>query len=136
VTGETFSSTVTVSSNAPLAFKEFTAARSAKVRTCMTRITRRSLLGKRSGGLRYGNVSFGLLPIRVPGTEESFGLRFTTTVLARTGRSIPIYTDEIGFVLGPAEIGLEDTSILQPVANTTEERLLSLLVERAKAKLG
>jgi hypothetical protein len=136
VTAETFSSSVTVSSNASPAFKAFAAARGAKVRACMTRIARRSLLGETFGGLRYANVSFGVLPIRVPAARESLGLRFTTTVLARTGRSIPVYTDEIGFVLGPAEIGLEDTSILQPVATTTEEQLLSLLVERVKARLA
>lgn len=55
--------------------------------------------------------------------------------LTRTGRLIPIYTDEIGFVLGPAEIGLEATSIVQPVAATTEAQLASLLLERAKASM-
>jgi hypothetical protein len=134
VTSETFSSSVTISANASLAFKEYTAVRSARVRACVTRVLRKRFLGKSLYEARYGSVAVGLPPIRIPGAEEGIALRFTTTVISpRTGRSIPIYTDQIGFVLGPAEISLQTSSIVQPVATTTEEQLLLLLLERAKA---
>lgn len=133
VTRETFSSSVTISANAHLAFREYTAARSPAVRACLTRVLRKSL-HRNLGKARYGSVAVRLLPNGIHGAEEGAGLRFTTTIVSgRTGRQIPIYTDQIGFILGAAEINLHDSSIVQPVATTTEEQLLSLLLERATA---
>jgi hypothetical protein len=136
VTLETFSSTVTVSSNARLAFKEFAAARSAKVRACMTRVLRMDGLGSAGRGQLSRHVTLALLPIHILAATEGIGLRFYMTISPpRTGQTIPIYTDEIVLVVGQAEIGLEASSVLEPVAPRTEEQLVSLLLERARASV-
>jgi len=135
VTLEKFSSTVTVSSNVRLAFKEFAAALSAKVRACMTRVLRTNGLGSTGGRQLGGNVTLALLPTRIPaGATDGVGLRFAVAISPpHTGRVIPIYVDEIVLVVGEAEIGLQTSSVLEPVAPRTEEQLLSLLLERARA---
>ncbi len=73
------------------------------------------------------------MPITLPGVTQSF-LRTKVVPLLRGGRlRIHIYHDVFTFVYGPAEIELEATGFSHPVPSATEQRLLLLLLDRAKA---
>jgi hypothetical protein len=59
-------------------------------------------------------------------------LRFTETLTLR-GLRIPVYEDILGFVRGRAEVSLFTFGVPRQFPAALEERLFSLLLERAKA---
>jgi hypothetical protein len=128
------SSGVTVLSSAAAAAREFAAIRSARGRACIARFARREFSRESSGSLLYRAIASTALTAPVAGIGESFGLRLTVTLLApRTGRTFHLYLDFLGFLEGPAEIGLNTSGFTRPVSAATERRLFSTLYRRAQA---
>jgi hypothetical protein len=134
--GERVKSSVEVMPTAALAARNNAAARSARGRACIARFLARALPEQSTGPLRHGPVSVSSLPNSLPGADGSFGLRLATTVIGRNLRGgeirTRVYTDEFGFVSGPAEINLTATGVSRPIPSATEQRLLSLLFSRAR----
>ena len=68
----------------------------------------------------------------LPGVSRSF-LRTIDETLLRGGRvRLHIFHDVFTFISGPAEVELEATGFSRPVPSRTEERLMLLLLGRAK----
>ncbi len=130
---ESFTSSVTVVAHPFEAEREIMAVRRFGRRSCLARLLRRRLLGENLGRARFRGLRISVLRPRVGGATASAGLRIELMLLTARGRSIPLYTDELAFALGSAEIQLAAFSIAQPVASTTEQELLSLLSQRAHA---
>ena len=128
------SSNVAVLPSAAAAARELAVIRSAPGRACITRFARREFAHESNGLLRYRGIASARLPAPVAGIGASFGLRLTVLLLApRTGHRFHLYLDFLGFVAGPAEIGLSASGFSQPVSAGTERRLMSTLYARAKA---
>ena len=133
IEGESFTSSVTVVAHPVEAEREIAAVRRFGGQPCLARLLRRRLLDKSLGRARLGPVRISLLHPRVAAAAASAGLRIEITLLTARGTSIPLYTDELAFALGCAEVQLGAYSVAQPVASTTEQELLSLLSQRARA---
>jgi hypothetical protein len=81
--------------------------------------------------IRFGSTRISVLHPTLP---HSFGLRVVVPVtFTIAGLPVPvrIYIDQVGFVVGPAVVGLNDISFSGRFG--MEQRLLSLLYSRAKA---
>jgi hypothetical protein len=109
---------------------------SSRGRACVLRSSEasdRQLNRQRAGELQFGRPTIATVPNPLPGVSESY-LRTIAEPLLR-GRRIRlyIYHDIFSFVTGPAEVEMEATGFSRPVPSATEERLLSLLLSRAKA---
>jgi hypothetical protein len=108
-----------------------------RVRACLKRAFEHELaksLHKRpTRGVRIllGRTNISVLH---PAFPHSFGFRiFVHLTFAARGLHIPasLYLDVLGFVVGPAGVGLESISFSRPVP--TEQHLLSVLYSRATA---
>jgi hypothetical protein len=131
---EDITSGVTVVSNGRAAAGDLAAARSAAGLACLRRILRKRFAGERISRILFARVDVSSLPVRVPGEVGSMGFRIVLTLLPEGSEfSVPAYVDILGFISGPAEIGLVTTSIVQPEPTATEEQLLSLLLQRVHA---
>jgi hypothetical protein len=69
----------------------------------------------------------------LPGVSESYLRTIAEPLLRGTRIRLYIYHDIFSFVSGPAEVEMEATGFARPVPSATEERLLLLLLDRAKA---
>jgi hypothetical protein len=127
-------STIAVLSNPRSAVKEIASLHTARGRACVVRVIRSQPAGKNTGWVRSARIVVSSLPAHARGAEASVGFRVEATLpLRRTRAPIPYYQDEYTFVLGPAAITLQTASFIQPVADVTEQQLLSLLLGRARA---
>ena len=73
------------------------------------------------------------MPAPLRGVSRSFLYTIAETRL-RAGRvRLHIYHDTIAFISGPAEIEVEATGFSQPIPSATQQRLLLLVLSRAKA---
>jgi hypothetical protein len=129
---QSVSSQVTVARSAALAARELSAIRSGQLQTCLSHYFNQLL---KSQSLHGATVAAGA-PKRgsppAPGSAGSFGLRFTEIFTLHRLR-IPFYVDILGFVKGPAEVSLFTFGVPRQFPAALEERLFSLLVERANA---
>jgi hypothetical protein len=123
---------VTVEQTSALAAKELAAVRSARGRECFLHYLNQLFKGQKYRGANIGSASISSGTPPAPGTAGSFGWHISTTITLR-GVRIPFYMDILGFVYGPAEVTLLDFAVPEPFPAATEQRLFSLLVERAKA---
>jgi hypothetical protein len=88
---------------------------------------------RRTGPAKHGRPTVTTVPNPLPGVSQSF-LRTIAEPLIRGGRiRVQIYHDIFSFVSGPAEIELVATGFSHPVPAATEERLLSVLLARARS---
>lgn len=126
------SSEVTVAQTAALSAKELAAIRGGRLPACLAHYFEQLLRAQDFHGASVGPVSTRQGSPPAPGMAGSFGLRFSATVTLH-GLRIPFYVDILGFVDGPAEVSLDTFGIPRPFPGTVEERLFSLLVERARA---
>jgi hypothetical protein len=133
IEGESFTSSVTVVKHPLEAEHEIEAVRHFDGQPCLGRLLRRSLLDDSHGRARFGALHISSLHTQVLGAAASAGLRIEVTLRTARGRPVPFYTDELAFAIGPAEIQLGAFSVAQPVASTTEQQLLALLAQRARA---
>ncbi len=126
------SSEVSVSPSAGDAARALSAIRSAHVRDCFSRFLGQIFKGERVKGATAGPITIQAGTPPAPGVSGSFGWRVTATFLVR-GLKIPIYLDFLGFVVGPSEVTLLSTGVLQPFPAAIQQHLFSLLLSRAKA---
>jgi hypothetical protein len=132
---QSVSSGVTVMQTPALAAKELVAIRSEHVQACLSHYL--DLLFKdlkHPRGATTSPVSISQATPPAPGTTGSFGWRITAAITER-GVTIPFYMEILGFVDGPAEVTLLTSGVPEPFPTATEQRLFSLLVERAKSSL-
>jgi hypothetical protein len=119
-----------------LAARNYGAYHSARGLACFRRYNEESrsrLNEHRRGSLEHGTPAVVTVPLRLPGVGQSY-LRTKVVPLVRHGRlRIKVYHDVFTFVYGPAEVELEATGFSHPVPWPTEQRLLLLLLSRAKA---
>jgi hypothetical protein len=131
IVSQSVNSEVTVGHTA-LTEKELGAIRSGRVPTCLSHYFDLLLKSQDLHGASIGPVSSKQGSPPAPGMTGSFGLRFTATITLR-GIRLPFYVDILGFADGPAEVSLSTFGLPRPFPAMLEERLFSLLVERAKA---
>jgi hypothetical protein len=125
-------SELALSRSAALAREELAALRSARGARCLARAVQ-SLLGeKHLAGAKLGPVAASQGTPPAPGADGSFALRLTVPVSA-SGLTLHAYIDLLGFVRGPVEVTLFTSSLPLPLPGAVEERLFSLLLERAQA---
>jgi hypothetical protein len=136
VTHQGISSNITVVQTAALAAKELAAMRSSHVERCLSHyvnlIFEQLAQAPENHGMTAGLVSILPLSLPAPGTTGSFGWRMTATFNLH-GIKLPFSMDLMGFVFRSAEIALFASGLPEPVPAATEERLFSLLDQRARA---
>lgn len=131
IASQSVSSEVTVAQTAALSAKELAAIRGGHLPACLAHYFEQLLKSQDFHGASVGPVSTKQGSPPAPGMTGSFGLRFTATITLH-GLRVPFYVDILGFVDGPAEVSLDTFGIPRPFPGTAEERLFSLLVERAR----
>jgi len=133
---QTLESTVEVWATPALAARNNAAYLSSRGRACFARSLEalHSQANKQHPGqLQYGPLTVAIVPNPLPGVSHSF-LRTIAYPLIRGGRiRLYVYHDNFSVISGPAEVELDATGFLKPVPSATEERLLLLLLSRAKA---
>jgi hypothetical protein len=133
---QSVTSGVTVMRTPALAAKELAAIRGERVRACLSHYLVLLLESQQHPrGSTIGPVSVSQGAPAAPGTTGSFGWRITAAFTLH-GIRIPFYMGILGFVYGPVEVTLFTSGVPEPFPVVTEQRLFSLLVERAKASLG
>ncbi len=129
---ETISSAVAVLASPAMVRTDLAYAASTAGMSCYARTLQRSLGRERGGQITIGRVSLHPVAISVPGTGSASGVRVTGSIgLTGTRVSVPLFVEAISLAWGPAEIDLYATSFVQPVAERTEQGLLSVLRGRA-----
>ena len=132
LTRETISSGVAVGPSAAVAQAAIAFVASALGRACYAQILRRHLARQSSGGVSVQSVGLTALHVSLP--VPSFGVRILATLRSRGSRlSIRLYSDLLGFATGQSEVTFEASSLVQPEPRKTEEELLRLMLERARA---
>jgi hypothetical protein len=126
-------SDVTIGRTRGAAAQDIAAIRSARGQRCLSRYIKGLVTGKKYEGATVGHVSISVGTPPAAATGGSVALRVRATMDLRGVRA-PFYMDFLAFVSGPAEVALFTFSVPQPFAARTEERLYSLLVERAQAR--
>jgi hypothetical protein len=131
---EEFRSSVTVRPDARAAARDLAWLRRPGAAQCIAHTLSRRFGGRTIREAHWGAFRVSPLSTQVPGAARTIGLRITTTLsFPVTEISVPIYLDLLLFASGPAEIGMWGMSATQPVPAATEQRLLSLLLDRAQA---
>lgn len=125
-------SEVTVVRTAALAAKELAVIRGSRTRACVSHEFDLLLKVQKYRGATISPVSVVQSTPSAPGAEGSFAWRISVTITVR-GLRLPFYVDILGFAYGPAEVSLFTTSFPRSFPAATEQRLFSLLVDRAKA---
>jgi hypothetical protein len=131
IASQSVSSEVNVAQTPALAAKELAAFHSGRLPRCLSHYFSGLLGSQRYHGARVSPVSTKQGSPPAAGTTGGFGLRFTATLTLHSV-SIPLYIDILGFVEHSAEVSMFATGIPAPVPARIEERLFSLLLERAK----
>ncbi len=129
---QSVSSQVSVARTAASAARELAAIRDRHLQSCLSRYFSQLLTSQSLNGAKIGPVSTKQGSPPAPGADGSFGLRFVETLTLHNLR-IPFYVDILGFVKGRAEVSLFTFGVPRQFPAALEERLFSLLLERAKA---
>ena len=129
---QTVSSSVSVATSAAGAARELKAMRAPGVPTCVAHYFELILKSKKLGHVTVAPVSVAAGSPPAPGTSGSFGWRFRSGLGIR-GIEIPFTLDILGFIDGPAEVTFESFDLPRPLPASTEERLFTLLVQRARS---
>ena len=127
------SSEVSVSSSPALAASELAAIRSSRVRGCFSHYLNLLFRSAQYAGASVAGVSIASGTPPAPGTNGGFGWRITAR-LRTHGAELPLYMDVLGFVDGPSRVTLFSSGALEPFPAAAEERLFTLLLDRAKAR--
>jgi hypothetical protein len=126
------SSEVSFARTPALAVRELEALSSAQARTCVSRYIDRYFKGEEFRGASISPVTITSSTPSAPGTTGSFGWQISIMITARHIQ-IPFYIDILGFVYGQAQVSLFSTGVPTPLSSGIQQRLFSLLLERAKA---
>ncbi len=133
---ETVDSSVSVARTSAAVAKALAAIRSARARACVSRYFNLLFKGKALHGAHVSPFSIASGTPPAPGATGSFGWRISATIstTVNTHRiAIPFYLDILGFVYKQAQVLLFSTGVAEPFPAATQQRLFSLLLERAKA---
>jgi hypothetical protein len=125
------SSEVTVEPTAQTALRALAAIRSAHVRGCFSRYLERAFRAQHVSGATVGPVTIQAGTPPAPGTSGSFGWRVTASFGVR-GIRVPLYLDILGFIVGPSEVTLLSSSVVQPFPAEAQQHLFALLLARAR----
>jgi hypothetical protein len=131
IASQSVDSEVTIGQTA-LTAKELGAIHSNRLPVCLSHYFDLLLASQNLHGATIGPVSSKEGSPPAPGMTGSYGLRFTATIALR-GIRVPFYVDILGFSDGPAGVSLSSFGLPRPFPAALEERLFSLLVQRAKA---
>jgi hypothetical protein len=125
-------STVGVAPSASLAAGEFAAVASARVRSCVERVSR----APRSEDLKVSSKRFAWSSLPLPAAAHGFKLRVTGRLgQSEAGaRGTRAYFDLLAFARGPAQVYLFAVFWGSLPQSTTERNLISLLHSRATAQ--
>ncbi|HEV2980298.1 MAG TPA: hypothetical protein VGX51_02610 [Solirubrobacteraceae bacterium] len=126
------SSEVAVSRTGTLAARALAALNAPRVRRCFSRYLNLLLASERYSGAVPKPVSILTGTPPAPGASASFGWRVTAS-FALKGATVSLYSDILGFVLGPARVTLVSSGALRPFPAAIQQRLYSLLLARARA---
>ncbi|HEY1833160.1 MAG TPA: hypothetical protein VGG08_01890 [Solirubrobacteraceae bacterium] len=123
-------SEVTVVRTPAIAAHQLSIVRGSHARDCLAHFLTLLFGGATAGKAAVSPVHIAEGTPPAPGADGSFAWRVTTTI---TTRHVPvkIYLDIFGFTRGRAEVQMLTASFLQPFPARVEERLFSLLLERA-----
>ena len=112
---------------------EFSSRGQACFRSFLETLHRRLNKQRAGHGFEFGPLRVVTVPAPLRGVSRSFLYTIAETRL-RAGRvRLHIYHDTIAFISGPAEIEVEATGFSQPIPSATQQRLLLLVLSRAKA---
>ncbi|HYM44817.1 MAG TPA: hypothetical protein VES65_01480 [Solirubrobacteraceae bacterium] len=125
------SSSVSVARTPAIAAKGLSARRDAHAQSCLSHYLSRAVAAPGSGVSMRG-LSVSSEKAKLPGTSGGIVLR-TTANVAQGGKPLPISLDVYGFVCGQAQIGLFTTSLPVSFPPKARQRLLAMLLARAKA---
>ncbi len=128
---QSVSSAVTVEASSASATAVLSAFRSGRLRACLARYFAKLLARNRPSGARIGPVSVKHGTPPAAGMSGAFALRFSATITIDR-LPVPFYVDVLGFVDRSATVSLLSTSIPEAFPARLEERLFSLLLERAR----
>ena len=128
---QSVSSQVTVARTAAAAARELAAIRGSHLAGCLSHYFGQLLASENLHGAKVGPVATKQGSPPAPGADGSFGVRFIETLTLHNLR-IPFYVDILGFIKGRAEVSLLTFGVPRQFPAALEERLFSLLLERAK----
>ncbi len=132
---ETISSSVEVLRDAHSVEKHLNGTKSSGGLRCYERVLARSLQSEADPNIKLLGVTVAPLRVSVAGAGRAEGLRILARVgVPGAGAVVRLYVDAVTLPYGPAEIDLFGTSFVQPVAERTEQELLTLLHQRALAQ--
>jgi hypothetical protein len=126
------SSEVAVARTPAATSAELAAIRSSHVRGCFSHYLDLLFKGQQYAGARVGSVTIASGTPPAPGASGSFGWRITANLITQRVR-LPFYMDILGFVNGPTRVTLFSSGALRPFPAEAQQRLFSLLLDRAKA---
>jgi hypothetical protein len=133
---EAVRSLVYVMRDPDVAKRNVAAARGASAPACVARRKVTEASGRLVGGEPYkGRITASTLRFPLSGVT-GYGLRVRGTLAAALfhRKTRPTYyEDTFGFAIGPAEIILHADAATRPFPSAVEQRLLSMLYDRAKA---
>jgi hypothetical protein len=127
------SSEVAVARTGALASRAIAALNAPRVRRCFSHYLDLLLSGQRYRGAVPLPVSILTGTPPAPGASASFGWRVTASFVLK-GFKVSLYSDILGFVLGPARVTLVSSGALRPFPAAIQQRLYSLLLARARAR--
>jgi hypothetical protein len=132
---ETISSSVEILRDAHSVEKNLSGSKSTGGLRCYERVLARSLQSEADPNIKLLGVSVAPLQVSVAGAGRAQGLRILARVgVPGAGAVVRLFVDAVTLPYGPAEIDLFGTSFVQPVAERTEQELLTLLHQRALAQ--
>jgi hypothetical protein len=126
------SSEVAVARTSAQAASALSALNGPRVRRCFSRYLDQLIAGERYRGAVPKPVSILTGTPPAPGASASFGWRVTAGFVLN-GVTVSLYSDILGFVLGPARVTLVSSGALRPFPASIQQRLYSLLLARARS---
>lgn len=127
------SSEVAVARTSTQASGAIAALNAPRVRRCFSHYLNLLLTPEHLRGAVPEPVSIVTGTPPAPGANGSFGWRITASFRLDQVR-VSLYSDILGFVLGPARVTLVSSGALRPFPAAVQERLYSVLLARARAK--
>jgi len=127
------SSTVSVLPTAALAAKDLAAVKSTRGRSCFRTFVNALLAKAGNGQVSFSKARVTPFQPATNGTDGAFGYRVRVTARGN-GIRIPFFVDGLGFTKGPVEVALNVMSIGKRFPTTDEQRLLTVLVNRAQGQ--
>ena len=127
------SSEVSVARTSAVAARELTAIRGPRARDCFSRYLDLLLASRHVRGAQLSPVSIASGTPPAPGASGSFAWRITASFTVNRLK-LSLYTDILGFVLGPARVTLVSSGALRPFPALVQQHLYGLLLARAIAR--